>query len=86
MPRKTDYICLARLARLSIYWPRVISSQTVMKVCRNFKEGLDFIAENQIFLLNSLSQILIVISFFIDQSNLYKWIKCLLIAFDFIAN
>ena len=61
MPRKTDCICLARLARLSIHWPRVISSQTVMKVSRNFKEGLDFIAENQIFLLNSLSQTLIVI-------------------------
>ena len=41
------------LTRLSIHWSRVISYSIVMKLCRNLKEGLHFIDENQIFLSNS---------------------------------
>ena len=44
-----------------------------MSHCINFKQGLHFIAEIQIFLSNSFSQILlIVIGFFIDYSNIQK--------------
>ena len=41
------------LARLCIHWQRVMLFPIVMKVCRNFKESLHFIPENQIFLRNS---------------------------------
>ena len=43
-----------------------MSSPIVVKVCRNLKEGLHFIAENQMFLEINFSQALIVVGFFID--------------------
>ena len=40
-------------ARLSIHLHRAMSSPRVIKVSRNFSQGLYFIAENQIFFRNS---------------------------------
>ena len=83
---RTD-IWLARLRHGHIHWQRVISSPIAMKFCRNFKEGLHFIAENQIFLSNSFfSNTDSHIGFFIDCSNVYLWIKSLLLAFNFIVD
>ena len=41
------------LARLNVHWHKLISFPIVIKVCRNFKEGLHFIAKNLIFFRNS---------------------------------
>ena len=75
------------LARLSICWHRVMSSPIVMRVIRNFIEGLHFIAVNQIFLRNSFFSNTNTHRFL--YSLLINWMftceSCLLLAFDFIA-